>query len=665
MKSKFDPDKFLNDVKEFDPDAFLREIGSPYEAPPVKEEGQIGDFSEENPLIKGAYSISSRLSSILDKPRSAILGPAIQAATFGHPIETIKKEYTSLEPQPESSFVGRARELIPGQTPIMDPYAKDVAEGESVKAAAKMWLEQKFPKAYGVMSNIVPSDVPAMAADVALSQKLPEIPVSKMASKISSRLEDAASLNREKSLINEVDLTGSKAAKDIAQLKTQKIGNTIERYGLDRTLSNPVELKDALSGKKTLQVDSSGNEVIRTVSKGIIDQLGDELRAGSEFLTEKVGPVDVKEIADNVVEKMTNLYKKESSGVPFNQMDAQKLKDSVYSILKVGPENNNRSFESLIDSKRSSAKFYFDLKNDPATPAVAGPSLTATHKAIWDEIDNYVNQKAGFDPDVKGFARQNSDMSDLLQAEEMLLGAREKSLKAPSMLDIGVGAGLGYGVGQMVARPEYGAFIGGGIGAMRGMAGQVRETVPARLARMQKGLANKVAPITSIPAVSPTAMTIQNLPSNNQGRAPQSVNVPSIQQQMMMRRNLVENLADFEIPRSSKDILNNKELVFAKVAQATNDPQILDGLKDALDKHPEKLKTVLPVMVTQFPNIFSADKYNRVDGRIFHPDPMMQEKLRSDAKMDIEAKKGQMSNTERIMLLNGINRDGSLPDSFN
>lgn len=140
--------------------------------------------------------------------------------------------------------------------------------------------------------------------------------------------------------------------------------------------------------------------------------------------------------------------------------------------------------------------------------------------------------------------------------------------------------------------------------------------------------------------------------------------IPTQQEQYMMRRGLVENLADYQVPRNTQQILANKDMVYAKVAQAINDPAMLEGLKDALNKHPDKLKSILPVLVTAQPQLFEADKYNRVDGKVFHVDPMMQEKLRNDAKKDIEAKKDTMTNTERIILLNGLYRDGSLPDSF-
>ena len=653
MKNKFDPDKFIADnEKEFDPDKFIADMEPEQEIVSEDKVSNIGSFSEENPLIKGAYSVGDKLS-YLDKARSAVMGPLIQAATLGSPIETIKKEYTNLEPQPESSFVGRAREIFPNQNPIMDTPIEDIEQGERLKAASKAWLQNKFPKAYGVASSMVPSDVAAMPIDMVLSQKMPSIPVGKVTSLISSKLDDMAVLNREKTLVNEVGQTGSKAAKEIDSLKTQKVTNTLERYGVSGKLKNPYELKKSLSGETRLSYDSNGNQVPTKVSKGIIGQLGDELRMGADHLTNKIGNVDIKNIADKAIEKLEGAYRSESSAVPFGPKESETLKKQIYSILKVKEGDNYRPFDSLIDSKRNSAKYYFDLKNDPATPMVAGPSLTASHKAIWDQIDNHIDDVALTDPDVSAFARQNSDMSDLLNAEEMLGGARQQSIMSPNLIDIGAGAGIGYGLGTAVGSPQYGAFIGGGIGAMRGAATEVRTTIPARIGSAQQSLANKISPITQVQTGNPMANMTATIRS-----------IPTQQEQYMMRRGLVENLADFQVPRSASAILSNKDMVFAKVAQATNDPAILEGLKESLSKHPDKLKSILPVLVMQFPQLFEADKYNRVDGRIFHPDPMMQEKLRNDAKNEVESRRDKMTNTERIMILRGLNMDGSLPESI-
>lgn len=630
-------------------ESYIYDLQNLANKPPVDTESHFGEFSEKNPLIKGAYEYGGKIISALDKPRSAILGPVIQAATLGHPIETAKAEFSNLAPQAESSFTGRLRELMPNQTPILDTYTKDITQGENVKAAAKMWLENRFPKAYSVASSVVPSDMAGMAMDTLTAHIIPEIPTGNLASRISNRLESAASLNREKSLINEANLSGTKAAKDIDNLKTQKIANTLERYNLDHKLSNPYELKKAISGETKLGFDQSGNEVNQEISPGVIDELGIELRMGSDHLTNKLGRVDIKEFADNVIKKMSGNYGGESSGVKFNSRDFNTLKDQVYDVLKVDQGNNYRPFDSLIDSKRNSAKYYFDLKNDPATPMVAGPSLTNTHKAIWDEIDNFVNNKALLDPDVKGFARQNSDMSDLLNAQEMLTGSRAKKLTAPGLIDIAAGTGLGYGVGNLVGKPEYGAFIGGGIGAMKGAATDIRESFPARIAVAQQNLAYKISPITGIAPTTPATASMGIIQS-----------IPTQQQQLMMRKNFVENLGEFKIPRTVQGILDNKKLVLAKIAQATNNPQITSTLEDSLNMHPELLKSTLPALIMQFPQLFSPSKYQSwVDGKLLDPTGLEQKKAYDSIENNMN-----MSRTQKAMIQSGINRDGSFPEGL-
>lgn len=94
-------------------------------------------------------------------------------------------------------------------------------------------------------------------------------------------------------------------------------------------------------------------------------------------------------------------------------------------------------------------------------------------------------------------------------------------------------------------------------------------------------------------------------------------------------------LASFSIPRNSSEILNNKDVVLAKVAQEAKTPQQhmqFMMLKDALENHPEKLKDALPALVLAFPNLFQQDKYGRVDGRIL--DPMLLQKAQNDLKLD-------------------------------
>lgn len=89
-------------------------------------------------------------------------------------------------------------------------------------------------------------------------------------------------------------------------------------------------------------------------------------------------------------------------------------------------------------------------------------------------------------------------------------------------------------------------------------------------------------------------------------------------------------LIEYQIPRDSNKILANKDVVLAKIAQMSNNPELTAMFQDALEKHPEKLTKVLPALVLQFPDLFEDDDYNRVDGKIF--DPMLKQKALNDIR---------------------------------
>ncbi len=125
--------------------------------------------------------------------------------------------------------------------------------------------------------------------------------------------------------------------------------------------------------------------------------------------------------------------------------------------------------------------------------------------------------------------------------------------------------------------------------------------------------------------------------------------VKSMQPQAAMAQGLIGNtmkaplpmqLVSFQIPRDSRQILQNKDIVIAKIAQMSNDPNMTNMFKDAIEQHPEKLPKVLPALVMQFPDLFEPDDYNRIDGKIL--DPQLKAKALKDIQnsrtMDIRQK---------------------------
>lgn len=90
--------------------------------------------------------------------------------------------------------------------------------------------------------------------------------------------------------------------------------------------------------------------------------------------------------------------------------------------------------------------------------------------------------------------------------------------------------------------------------------------------------------------------------NNNKGRSPQSV--PNIPEQFIRT----------PLPRTTKEMLENKNFVLGKVAQMA--PEMFEGIKDVFDHDPERLSEIAPVLAQKMPHLFTRDKYNRFDGRI-------------------------------------------------
>jgi hypothetical protein len=614
----------------------------------------VPDETLESKYAQPIYDVADKLK-YFDKIRSATVGPVIQAVTGGHPVETIKKEYTSFEPQPESSFMGRFRELFHEQTPIMDTPVQDIAQGENYKAIAKSYVKEQFPKAYDFASGMVPSDIPGVAADEATMGLIPSPNKLNMANK----LESAAELNREKGLHRISSLPDSDASKYANDLKTNKVANTLNKYGVANLISDPNKLNAELNGILEPSFDQFGRQVSKKVKPGIIDDLTTSVKMAAQSFDQTTGSVDASVIADQVYSALAGESGKQTSLVPFSQESSLALSKKINDALKTSNNktdlkrymphlNTNLSFSDLIDIKRNAADAIYEIKNNPQSYGVQGPTDLKMYKNIWSWVDNHVTDMASKDKNMSSFVLANSDLSDMLTAKDMLAKAKSESLSAPSIGEVGMGIMGGAAIGQAAGvSPVLGASLGGGFTAARSIGRDIESSVPARVGNLQQSASDF---LRARPGINP---------ARDIGQIASAVNVPNINQQMMMSRPIVENLADFEIPRTSEEILKNKRLVLAKIAQVTNDPSIVNLLDDAFNKHPDKLGAILPALIANpaMTNIFRANKYQSwVNGKIL--DPIEVQK----AYKDVNSR--QISNTEKIILQDGLNRDGSFPESF-
>ncbi len=622
-----------------------------------KEEEQAPVYEQVEPTLEEQtntgmlYDVAEKLKyldTIRSKAFAVTAGPVFDLAQGKDPSIAIKKEFESLEPQGQSSFAGRFREIFPDQKPLMDTPVQDIVQGEHVKGMAKQWAQKEFPRTYETLSSVVPSDIPGSALDMVTGElALKKIPQSG----IVNTLDDAASVNREKGLTRVMDSNQDRAKVNTEQVNNQKIkivGDTLEKYGVANEIKDPEKLHNILSGEPGTEFDQFGRQR-STKGKGLINEISDSVRSSAEYFTYKLGNVDISKMADDIVKKLSGEAGDKNSLVPFSDESHVKLSNNLQSRLKIGQEGTSRSFQDLIDMKRNAADAIYEIKNNPQTYGIQGVTDLKVNKAIWDWVDDYITNlgKAG-DNDVGQFILANSELSDLLTAKDITAGAKTNNMLGASLAEAAMMAGGGLAVGDALGHPIVGASIGGGLGAARSLSRDMGSQLPSRIANVQQAAADYLRPSQGLKSLSPLTS------------AGVVANIPDMQQQMLMRRGVVENLADYEIPRTAREILANRQTVLAKIAQATNDPNIVNVLGDALNKHPDKLSAIMPslIMNPQFQNIFRANKYQTwVDGKIL--DPMERQKAYNEVN-----NRADLSNTQKIMLQDGLNRDGSFPESF-
>lgn len=115
-----------------------------------------------------------------------------------------------------------------------------------------------------------------------------------------------------------------------------------------------------------------------------------------------------------------------------------------------------------------------------------------------------------------------------------------------------------------------------------------------------------------------------------------------------------KQLIKYRIPRSSEGILQNKEMVLAKIAQAGVPSGMYDTIAYALNENPQKIKDVAPVIMMQFPMLFEDSPYAIFDNKIIDPNDR--------ARMaDSLSKDDTLNSIQKARMISRINKTGEVP----
>jgi hypothetical protein len=381
------------------------------------------------------------------------------------------------------------------------------------------------------------------------------------------------------------------------------------------TVGQNQKLLDIAQGKQ-LEPKTIPNQEYINLKKSIDDEL---LLINSEI--EKVKNLDI-----DTVSKYKNLQELQDQR---NALDKFYFENFDESLLPFGPGTQEDSYRNMVYQR--------DIKGPSYATSLRkrGNQLIEGVKLGQDAIDAGAQQAAGMA--IRGAGNLDEQnilgMIDSADADlfTQLKREQELALNARDLID-------------------RNRLVPGSMGSMvpvgdltRGIGREILSTLPEfGYPAAYKGVKaiNSLIPQTITPIIPYSAEASRIV---QQGRQPQSIIT-------------ADTVAQYEIPRDTARIMNEQDMVMAKLQMEVKDPQILgmaSKLFSGLQRNPESVKPMVAQLANMFPQIFEKDKYNRFDGKV---DP-------SIVPIAIEdIRKSQMPTIEKASKIESLYNTGLLVD---
>lgn len=447
---------------------------------------------------------------------------------------------------------------------------------------------------------------------------------------------------------------------DLEKAQPEIMGRIVMDLDVGKTL-DPAKLTDKLLGTtkvdiENLDVDLDLYDVFKERKKGgVISDLSNELRSNISKISDhknantinrealkgsillkmdrNLAPLTDEKLVESIAKTMETAL--ESVPKKMSIRDAQKLKQ------KIGEKLNTKVFKAPPDAntankKQAMKELYFGLKESIEDASVG-----------TDLVDNAGNVIDG----AQYIKAQNQRISTLMQISKISKSASLKGLKEPGLIQGLIQSGIGGVTGAAAGfafgtDPRFGALLGAGVGAGAGMSRKLTRPMAAMGARGLTGAAN-----VSGSAVGRAGMATSLGPNMVLGSQEDQ-----LRQQSRDIDSVAEELPLVKLPRNSKDLLEQKELVKAKAAQEFG-PETFAAVVHILEEDPGALDKMLPALIQEFPQAFETDKYDRINGII--SDPIMKQQAEDD--LWVLAADDEIGTMEATVINKQLNRTGEFP----
>ncbi len=110
-------------------------------------------------------------------------------------------------------------------------------------------------------------------------------------------------------------------------------------------------------------------------------------------------------------------------------------------------------------------------------------------------------------------------------------------------------------------------------------------------------------------------------------------------------------VARTRLPRTTEGLLQNKDLVVAKLSVNGVPPEMIENVVQALNDDPESVGAIASLIAAQYPTLFEKSKYTMFDGKLLDP----QERARA---ADETSKRDDLNSLKKAKIINELNKTG-------
>ena len=423
---------------------------------------------------------------------------------------------------------------------------------------------------------------------------------------------------------------------------------------LVKNLNKPKELLNKIKGRETAKWKSigMGDRIVGESARkgGKISEISKDTEAIINSIKNKVPTTSVNGLISDISNQdVIGRLQRTRTDLPFNTKDIEKYEKILKEVLKpIGEGHGLENQVSISDLQKmkknlgkslNSAVFYAPADKDIALrKEVMKAAYFNLQRRIESLTEGIPISYQGKTIDAASLIKANNQsVNTLIDVANLLEVVGAKELKNPTVLEKtldGISSMLAGGAVYATTGSPYAGISAAGAWHLGKSSKDITRGIPAALAKTQAALASPIGVNALDKASLLTSPARVNMNNDRISRGPQSI---------------PEALIETRIPRSSDAILQNKNVILAKVAQEM--PQIFDHVVELIENRPEDMEEIVPLLTKMAPSMFEQDKYGRFNGKITDPNNA-QRAIKDTLKRD------DLSNTQKIEAINKLNKTG-------